>query len=97
VYARVATFEGGDEERLQKLTEERLSSGTMNTPEGMKHVIMLADREKNRRLFIALFDSPEAITAAEQRFEEMGDEIPDDIRGRRLSVDVYEVLSDEDV
>jgi hypothetical protein len=30
----------------------------------------------NRRLFITLFDSREAIEAAESRFEQMGDEIP---------------------
>jgi len=27
----------------------------------------------------------------------MGDEIPEDVRGRRTSVDVYEVVFDQDV
>jgi hypothetical protein len=32
--------------------------------------------------------------AAEQRFEEMGNEIPEDVRGRRVAVDTYEVVMD---
>jgi hypothetical protein len=35
--------------------------------------------------------------AAEQRFESMGDEIPEDVRGRRVSVDTYEIVMDESV
>jgi hypothetical protein len=33
--------------------------------------------------------------ASEQRFDQMGDEIPEEIRGRRLGVDTYEVVFDE--
>jgi hypothetical protein len=97
MYARIASFEGGDEERLKQITEERLSAGTMDTPPGMKSVILLADREKGRRLFIAFFDSLDELKAAEQRFEAMGDEMPEDVRGRRTSVDVYEVALNQDV
>jgi hypothetical protein len=97
MYARIASFEGGDEERMQQLTEERMRSGTMDTPDGMKSAMVLADREKGRRLFIAFFDSLDELQAAEQRFEAMGDEIPEDVRGRRTSVDVYEVVLNQDV
>jgi hypothetical protein len=41
-----------------------------------------------------MFDSREAIDAAEARFEQMGDEIPEEIRGRRVSVEVYQVVFD---
>jgi hypothetical protein len=34
----------------------------------------------------------EAIEAAEPIFEQMGDEIPEDARGRRVSKDYYEVV-----
>jgi hypothetical protein len=95
MYARVASFEGGDEERLQQMNEERMSSGTMNPPEGVKRVMALAKNEAGKRLLITFFDSREAINAAEQRFEQMGDEIPEEVRGRRTSVDVYEVVFDE--
>lgn len=97
MYARIAAFEGGDNERLQQMNEERMQSGEMQPPEGMKRGMVLADRESNRRLFIAFFDNREQIEAAAERFEQMGDEIPEDVRGRRTSVDVYEVVFEQDV
>jgi hypothetical protein len=48
----------------------------------------------DKRLFVSFFDSREELEAGEQRFEEMGDEIPEEIRGRRVGVDVYEVVFD---
>jgi hypothetical protein len=95
MWARIASFEGGDTEKLQKLNEERMQSGEMNPPEGIKRVLLLADNEKNRRMFVAMFDSREAVDAAEARFESMGDEVPEDIRGRRTGVDYYEVIFDQ--
>jgi len=97
MWARVASFEGGDQAQLQKMNEERMQSGDMKPPDGMQRVLLLADAEGNRRLFIAFFDSREAIEAAEQRFEQMGDEVPEDVRGRRTGVDYYEVLTDQSV
>jgi len=97
MWARIASFEGGDTEKLQKLNEERMQSGEMNPPEGIKRVLLLADKDKNRRMFVAMFDSREAIEAAESRFESMGEEVPEDIRGRRTGVDYYEVVFDQSV
>jgi 3-hydroxyisobutyrate dehydrogenase-like beta-hydroxyacid dehydrogenase len=97
MWARVATFEGGNQEELQRMNEERMSSGDMNPPEGMKRVMLLADADKNRRLFISFFDSRDELTAAEERFESMGDEVPEDVRGRRTGVDYYEVATDQSV
>lgn len=96
MYARVASFEGGDEERLQQLNDERMDSGEMNPPEGIKRVMLFGKNDAGKRLFITFFDSREAVEAAEQRFESMGDEIPEEIRGRRTSVDVYEVVIDQE-
>jgi hypothetical protein len=95
MWARIASFEGGDTEKLQKLNEERMQSGEMNPPEGIKRVMMLEDDENNRRMFVAMFDSREAIEAAEPRFESMGDEVPEDVRGRRTGVDYYEVVFEQ--
>jgi hypothetical protein len=95
MYARIATFEGGDDQRLRQLNEERMQSGEMQAPDGMKHVTMLSDG--NRRLFIAYFDSREQLEAAEEQFDKMGDTIPEDVRGQRKSVDVYEVTFDDNV
>lgn len=95
MWARIASFEGGDTEKLQKLNEERMQSGEMNPPEGIKRVMVLADDENKRRMFVAMFDSREAIEAAEPRFESMGDEVPEDVRGQRTGVDYYEVVFDQ--
>jgi hypothetical protein len=95
MWARVASFEGGNQEELRRMNEERMSSGQMNPPEGITRVLLLADAEGNRRLFISFFDSREAIEAAEERFESMGDEVPEDVRGHRTGVDYYEVAFDQ--
>lgn len=96
MFARVASFEGGDVERLRQLNEERMKDGTMELPEGLKSAMVLQDHAGGRRLFVTFFDSREAVDAAQQRFDAMGDEIPEDIRGRRTSVDVYEVVWQQD-
>ena len=92
MFARIATFEGGDVERLRQMNEERMASGDMSPPAGMRRAMLL---QGDRRLFITFFDSREQIDAAEQAFEQMGDEISEEVRGRRLSVDVYEVVFDD--
>lgn len=92
MFARVASFEGGDPERLRAMNEEAASSGTMDPPAGTKSAMVLQDWANDRRLFVTFFDSREALEAAESRFESMGDEIPEEIRGRRTAVDVYEVV-----
>jgi hypothetical protein len=97
MFARVASFEGGDVDRLREINEERMRAGTMNPPAGARSAMVLQDSENQRRLFITMFDSREEIAAAEQRFGAMGDEIPEEIRGRRTSVDVYEVVWSEDL
>jgi hypothetical protein len=90
VYARVASFEGGDTEQLRQMMEERMAAGTMDMPEGVQRTMALEG--DGRRLFITFFDSREAIDAAAQQFDRMGDDVPEDARGRRTSVEVYEVV-----
>ena len=92
MWVRVATFEGGDTEKLRKLSEQRMASGEMTPPEGMNHVLLLADPDKNRRLFVTFFDSRDEIAAAESEFEKMGDDLSEDIRGRRTGVEYQEVV-----
>jgi hypothetical protein len=92
MHARIATFEGGNTEELRRLNEERMSSGTMDMPDGITGAMVLVDSDANRRLFVTFFETAEQLKAAEEQFSKMGDEIPEDIRGRRTSVDVYEVV-----
>jgi hypothetical protein len=97
VFARVASFEGGDNARLRQWSEEAMESGEMNVPAGMQRVLMLDDDSSSKRLFISFFDSREAVEAAEAGFDAMGDTIPEEVRGRRTSVGVYEVTIDQSV
>jgi len=92
MWVRIASFEGGDTERLRQMNEEAMSSGTMDTPEGMTRALVLVDSDRNRRQFITFFETREQIEAAAEKFEQMGDTIPEEVRGRRTSVDVYEVV-----
>ncbi|HST19132.1 MAG TPA: hypothetical protein VLK36_15810 [Gaiellaceae bacterium] len=92
MWVRVATFEGGDTGRLDKLMDERMSAGEMPLPEGMTSVLMLDDEGGKRRKFFAFFDSREAVEAAEDGFDRQGDAIPEEIRGKRTSVHRYEVV-----
>jgi hypothetical protein len=95
MFARVAAFEGGDTNRLREMNEERRASGSSGMPEGVRRVMVLDDEQGGKRLFVTFFDSREALDAAQSTFESMGDEIPEEVRGRRTGVDVYEVVADE--
>jgi hypothetical protein len=97
MFARVASFEGGDMQRLRELNEERQRAGSGFMPDGVRRVQVLNDAPGDRRLFVTFFDSLEQVEAAEAGFESMGGEIPEEVRGRRLSVGVYEVVFDEAV
>jgi len=92
MWVRVATFEGGDTARLDQLMAERMSSGEMPQPEGMSSAIVLDDTGAKKRKFLAFFDSRDALEAAEAGFEQMGDTIPEEIRGKRTTVHYYDVV-----
>ena len=92
MWVRVATFEGGDTATLDKLMRERMSSGEMTMPEGLSSVLVLDDKDAKRRKFLAFLESREALDAAESGFDQQGDTIPEDVRGRRTSVHYYEVV-----
>jgi hypothetical protein len=92
MWVRVATFEGGDTDRLDKLMDERMSSGEMTPPEGMRSVLILDDTNAKMRKFLAFFDSRDALEAAEAGFDQQGDTIPEEIRGKRTSVHYYDVV-----
>lgn len=92
MWVRVATFEGGDTEKVDKLMNERMSSGEMTPPEGMNSVLILDDQDAKKRKFLAFFDSRDALEAAEAGFDRQGDTIPEEIRGKRTSVHYYDVV-----
>ena len=95
MHARVAAFEGdiGRIDDLIGMIRERMSAGE-EIP-GAKKFLMLIDRGSGSSLGITFFDSEDAIRAAEPTFEKMGDEVPEELRGKRTSVGIYEVAIDD--
>jgi hypothetical protein len=96
MHARVAAFENRDMSRADELigiVRERARSG-QDFPEA-KRLLMLIDRDRGTSLGITLFATEEALRASEPTFERMGDEIPEELRGRRTSVEIFEVAIDD--
>jgi heme-degrading monooxygenase HmoA len=96
MHARVASFENRDPglvDELIGIVRDRAGS-SRELPESTRF-LMLVDREGGTSLGISFFESEEAIRSAEPVFERMGDEIPERMRGKRTSVDVYEVVLED--
>jgi hypothetical protein len=90
MYARVASFEGRDASLTDELIQRVRDQGPTSVPDA-KGFLGLFDRERGTSLGITFFDSKEAIRNSEQAFEDMAQQFPAEMRGRRTSVDVYEV------
>ena len=90
MYARVARFEERDASLTDELIERVRDQGPSSVPDA-KGFLGLFDRERGTSLGITFFDSEEAIRNSEQAFEDMAQHFPAEMRGRRTSVDVYEV------
>ena len=93
VIARVATFEGGDADEMRRVNNEMLVERSASLPAGLLRVIVLMG-DNTRWSVVSFFDDEESARAAEARFEEMGDEIPERVRGKRVSLESYEVAFD---
>ena len=93
MYARVATFEDHDPAQMDELIR-RLQERSERHPELLpdaRGFLMLADRESGKSIGITFFDSEEAIDAAEPAFAQMPRDYPDSLKGRRVSLQRYEV------
>jgi heme-degrading monooxygenase HmoA len=90
MYARVASFEERDASLSDELVQRVREHGPTSIS-GAKGFLGLSDSERGTGLGITFFDSEEAIRDSEQAFDEMAERIPPEMRGRRTSVDVYEV------
>ena len=93
MYARIASFEGGDVDKVKEFGQGQMAAGTA-LPAGAQRVQLLQDTAANRRLFIVWFDTLANAEAAEAQFEAMGDEVDESVRGTRTSVARYEVVLD---
>ena len=96
MHARIAAFENPDMTRTDELVErvrERQSSGA-EIPDALG-MYLLVDRSAGRSIGISIFESEDAIRAAEPIFARMGDEVPEELRGKRISVETFEVAVHE--
>ena len=91
MFARVATFEGGDLEQARSVNNDILVNDPSRLPAGVKRVMVL---EGDQRLIITFFETREALEASEQKFEQLGDEIDESVRGKRVGLATYELLFD---
>jgi heme-degrading monooxygenase HmoA len=91
MYARVASFEGRDSSLTDELIQRVRDQGPSSVPDA-KGFLGLFDRERGTSLGITFFDSEEAIRNSEQAFEDMAQNFPAEMRGRRSSVDIHEVM-----
>jgi hypothetical protein len=93
MYARVAAFEDRDmslaDELISTVRDDVRREGTIPGAHGF---LMLVDREHGTALGITMFATEEELRDAEPAFEELASKIPKEMRGRRASVEVYEVL-----
>ena len=91
MYARVASFEGRDSSLTDDLIQRVRDQGPSSVPDS-KGFLGLFDRERGTALDITFFDSKEAIRNSEKAFEDMAKDFPAEMRGRRASVDIHEVI-----
>ena len=91
MYARVASFEGRDASLTDELAKRVRDQGPVSVPDS-KGFLGLFDREHGTALGISCFDSEEAIRKSQRAFEDMAQNFPAEMRGRRASVDVSEVV-----
>ena len=92
--ARVATFEGGDAEEMRRRNNEMLvERAATELPAGILRVMVLM-KDDSRWAVITFFDNQMSADAAEERFEQMGDEIPESVRGKRVSLESFDVAFD---
>ena len=86
-------FEGGDADEMRRRNNEMLVERATDLPAGVLRVMVLMKDESTWSV-ISFFDTEESAAAAEARFEQLGDEIPESVRGKRVSLESFEVAFD---
>ena len=89
----MATFEGGDAEEMRRINNQLLVERPTEMPAGLLRVMVLM-KDDTHWSVVSFFADEDSARAAEARFEEMGDEIPEQVRGKRVSLESYEVAFD---
>jgi hypothetical protein len=90
MYARVATFEGGEPAGLQEGIDQINEQGQSGPPEGVPAVgfLLLVDRAAGKMIAISLFETEADMTAGDATLSEMS---PPPGMGSRTSLETFEV------
>ena len=94
MYARVATFEGGDAAQIRAAAEEINSRAATGPPEGVPSTgfTLLIDPDGSRAIAVGLFETDEDYAAGDAVLNSM--DPPGGGMGQRVSVHKYEVAVD---
>ena len=100
MYVRIARFEGGDRnwDDFAAEVRETIRSGGQGTPfenvaDAAKRVMLLVDREGNRGANLILCETEDDLRRTDAAMNEI---TPASGRGARTSVEMYEVMLDEE-
>jgi hypothetical protein len=92
MFARIVTFAGGDQTRVDEVIAAVRDRIDANIPElgDALGFWMLVDRKRAQMLGISLFEDREALRRGDKALERLGHPAPE-AGGEIVSVDVYEV------
>jgi hypothetical protein len=92
MHARVARWEGLDQEAINQFAE--MINSAEGPPEGVPSsgILVLSDAENGRSLVIGLFDSEDDLRAGDAALRAM--DRPPEAKGDISSVEFYEVTAD---
>jgi hypothetical protein len=100
MYVRIARFEGGDRnwDDFAAEVRETIRSGGQGTPfetvaDASKRVMLLVDREGNRGANLIVCETEDDLRRTDAAMNEI---TPASGRGARTSVEMYEVVLDEE-
>ena len=100
MYARIAQFEGGDRnwDEFAAGIRDSIRSGAEGTPletaiDAVKRVMLLVDREGNHGANLVICETEDDLRRVDAALNEMS---PAPGRGARMSVDMFEVVLDEE-
>jgi len=90
MFARVATFEGVDRDRIDAGLDQMRQEG--GPPEGVpaKGFLLMLDRAAGKTVFVALFETEADLATGSATLDAMSPP-PDSGMGTRTSVETYEV------
>ncbi|MFN8216254.1 MAG: hypothetical protein U0R71_06620 [Solirubrobacterales bacterium] len=99
MYVRIARFDGGERswDGFADQIRESIRDGARGTPlegaiDSVQRVMLLADRESNRGANLIVCETEEGLRRVDAALNEM---TPEPGRGSRTSVEMFEVLLDE--